>query len=172
MPSALLSHILLAQAVRQKQVVAGDRGRWAMKYFLTTIVSWGLAFSCLYADTTEATICIQVGDAGSSEPIYVNNKRWNIESAREWLSSVKSKFGDDDPVLLICRSDTPVGLISDLRSMITATHKKLFIVIADDRNKISSQMTFGPPSEEVIKLFSGISVLHNTLWDDVLRKNE
>ena len=27
MPSALLSHILLAQAVRQKQVGAGDRGR-------------------------------------------------------------------------------------------------------------------------------------------------
>jgi len=27
MPSALLSHILLAQAVRQKQVVMGDRGR-------------------------------------------------------------------------------------------------------------------------------------------------
>ena len=28
-PSGLLSHILLAQAVRQKQVVAGDRGRSA-----------------------------------------------------------------------------------------------------------------------------------------------
>jgi len=27
MPSGLLSHILLAQAVRQKQVVAGQRGR-------------------------------------------------------------------------------------------------------------------------------------------------
>ena len=29
MPSALLSHSLLAQAVRQKQVVIGHRGRWA-----------------------------------------------------------------------------------------------------------------------------------------------
>jgi len=31
MPSALLSHILLTQAVRQKQVVMGDRGRSATK---------------------------------------------------------------------------------------------------------------------------------------------
>ena len=30
-PSGLLSHILLAQAVRQKQVVAGHRGRSAIK---------------------------------------------------------------------------------------------------------------------------------------------
>jgi len=30
-PSGLLSHILLSQAVRQKQVVAGHRGRWAEK---------------------------------------------------------------------------------------------------------------------------------------------
>jgi len=36
MPAALLSHILLAQAVRQKQVVAGHRGRWAEKYHFPT----------------------------------------------------------------------------------------------------------------------------------------
>jgi len=32
MPAALLSHILLAQAARQKQVGIGHRGRWVTKY--------------------------------------------------------------------------------------------------------------------------------------------
>ena len=35
MPAALLSQILRRQDLRQKQVVAGDRGRWAKKYCVT-----------------------------------------------------------------------------------------------------------------------------------------
>jgi len=146
--------------------------RWAMKYLLALIVSWSFVTSCICADNLGNTICIQVGDSSSPEPIYVNNKRQDIESARGFLSSVKFTFGGNDSVLLICRRDTPIGLILDLRSMITVTHKNLYIVVADNRTTISSQMMFQPPSNKALKLLFVISSVHNTLWDDVLRKNE
>jgi hypothetical protein len=41
-PSGLLSHILLTQAVRQKQVVAGDRRRSAMKRISLAAVVLGV----------------------------------------------------------------------------------------------------------------------------------
>jgi hypothetical protein len=42
MPSALLSQILRTQDLRQKQVVAGDRGRSPMKYLVITFLVFAL----------------------------------------------------------------------------------------------------------------------------------
>jgi len=40
MPSALLSQILQTQDLRQKQVVAGHRGRWATEEYRLVVASF------------------------------------------------------------------------------------------------------------------------------------
>jgi hypothetical protein len=86
MPAALLSHTLCAQAARQKQVVASDRGRSVMKNSIL-VGSLLLAATCTaFCDTA---ISKQVDLGGTSDP-YTGDKmvflvsKEKLESLPKW----------------------------------------------------------------------------------------
>lgn len=82
-PSGLLSHILLAQAVRQKQVVAGHRGRSTMKPLLV------LLFAVLIVDSR--AVAGLATDIAQTNQVILSAGSWkpSLEETQKALAAIQ-----------------------------------------------------------------------------------